>query len=309
MRARCARLSNQGDRADRGAGAATDLERRGGENEFVDAIAGELLKVEALDDVDAALDEQMDVDGHGGGGHEFEGDGIGAGCERTFGADPAGGGLAGAGTADLRDELSGVLPILRPAGAQQDDIAGADFHVLGARGGFEMLGCNYKVNGENVAMVETGDIEENAAAEDRGDGVDGKAFNAAGIGLGDFAAIVQLAVAREVAESVDVGADVATQREGFGGGTAANGGDVLAVLLNQAEQVRRMHGVMRHADEIGLSEIVDFGGLEKSEKIGGHGNTIAWPRAGSGVYSFAFVTWFQPRSSAPDVLPVAVCAA
>jgi hypothetical protein len=40
------------------------------------------------------------------------------------------------------------------------------------------------------------------------------------------------------------------------------------MFLDQAEQIGRMHGMMRHADEIGLGEVVEFGGVEESEEIG-----------------------------------------
>jgi len=267
---RCARLSNQGQRADRGAGAATDLERRGGENEFIDAVAGELLQVQAFDDVDAVLDEQVHVHGHGGGGNEFEGDGVRAGGESTFSTDPTGGGLAGTRAAHLRDEARGVFPVARPAGAQQNDVASAHVHIFGARRGVEVLGCDHEIDGENIGVLERRDVEENSAAEDGRDGVDRKALEPAGIGLRDLAAIVQLAMAREMAESVDMRAHVAAERQGFGGGATAGARDVFSVLLDQAEQIGRMDGVMRHAHEIGLGEVVDFCGFEESKKIRSH---------------------------------------
>jgi len=65
-------------------------------------------------------------------------------------------------------------------------------------------------------------------------------------------------------------ADVAAEGKGFGGGTATGTGDVLAMLFDQTEQVWWMHGVMGHAHEIGLREIIHFRGLEQGEKIGSH---------------------------------------
>src|SRR5689334_22717498 len=87
LRVRCARLSNQRQRANRRSRPAADLERRGGEDEFVDAVGGELLEIQAFDDVDAVFDQQVDVHGHSGGGNELEGDGVGAGGESAFTAD------------------------------------------------------------------------------------------------------------------------------------------------------------------------------------------------------------------------------
>ena len=116
--------------------------------------------------------------------------------------------------------------------------------------------------------LKTRDVQEDAAPEDGSHGVDRQALQAAGVGLRDFAAIVQLAVAREMAERVDVRAHVAAEGERFRCRASARGRDVLAVLFHQAEQVRRMHGMMRHADEIRLGEVVEFGGVEESEQIG-----------------------------------------
>ena len=44
---------------------------------------GQLVEVQALDDVDAALDQQVDVHGHGRVGDALEGDGVGAGGENA----------------------------------------------------------------------------------------------------------------------------------------------------------------------------------------------------------------------------------
>jgi len=86
----------------------------------------------------------------------------------------------------------------------------------------------------------------------------------------DPAAIVQFSGAREMAQGIDVRADVTAERQGFRRRAAARGRDELAVLLHQTEQVGRMHGMVRHADEIWLREIVDFGGLEEIEELGSH---------------------------------------
>ncbi len=69
-------------------------------------------------------------------------------------------------------------------------------------------------------------------------------------------------MARKMAERVDVRAHVAAESERFRCRASARGGYVLAVLFHQAEQVRRMHGMMRHADEIRLREVVEFGGVQ-----------------------------------------------
>ena len=84
------------------------------------------------------------------------------------------------------------------------------------------------------------------------------------------AAIVQLARTRKVTERVDVSPDMPSESQGFGSRAASGRSDVLAVFLDEAEQIRWMHGVMRHPDEIRLCEIVGFCGLQLVEEIGSH---------------------------------------
>src|SRR5579872_5639003 len=72
--------SNQGDGADRRPGASANLQRRGYKQEFLRARCSEFFEVEALDDMDAAFDEQMYVDPHLRARREFEGRGVAARC-------------------------------------------------------------------------------------------------------------------------------------------------------------------------------------------------------------------------------------
>ena len=55
---------NYGDRADGGAGGAHDLQGRGDEGELVLFGGGQFFEIQALDDVNAAFDEQVNVNGH-----------------------------------------------------------------------------------------------------------------------------------------------------------------------------------------------------------------------------------------------------
>jgi len=48
-------------------------------------------------------------------------------------------------------------------------------------------------------------------------------------------------------------------------------GDQVAMLFGESEEEWRVRRVMRHAGEVGLAEIVDFGFLKLFEK-GVHGN-------------------------------------
>ena len=65
-------------------------------------------------------------------------------------------------------------------------------------------------------------------------------------------------------------ADVSAERQRFRRRAGAYGRNELTMLLHQAEQVGRMHGMVRHTDEIRLREIVDFGGLDELEEVGSH---------------------------------------
>src|SRR5262249_48937499 len=72
------RSLHDGHRAHGRSGGAADLQRQRDEEELRHTRGGELVEIEALDDVDAALDQQVDVDGHGGVGDLLERDGVGA---------------------------------------------------------------------------------------------------------------------------------------------------------------------------------------------------------------------------------------
>jgi hypothetical protein len=75
-----------------------------------------------------------------------------------------------------------------------------------------------------------------------------------------------------MAQGINVRADVSAERQRFRRRAGVDGRNELAMFFHQAEQVGRMHGMVRHADEIRLREIVDFGGLDEVEKLGGHGH-------------------------------------
>jgi hypothetical protein len=137
-----------------------------------------------------------------------------------------------------------------------------------------MLGRDLEILGERAA-VQSGDIEQDSAAQNGSEGVDREAGEPGGLGLerSGVLAPVKAAVAGKMAQGVDVSPHVSAQGESFGGGAIALGPDVLAVLFHHPEQERRMAGVVRHAGEVGLGEIEDASAGKKIEQ-GGHSGSL-----------------------------------
>ena len=73
---------------------------------------------------------------------------------------------------------------------------------------------------------------------------------------------MQFSAAGEMAQGIDVGAYMATQRDRVGRGTVADGSEVFAVGFDQTKEERRMRRVVRHAGEIRLGEVVGLGRSE-----------------------------------------------
>ena len=105
--------------------------------------------------------------------------------------------------------------VARPAGAQQHDIAGAHFDVLGARGSVQVLGRDEEIDRQDIHMLQARDVQQHAAAGNWRHGVDREPLDAAGVRLRDFGAIAQFSRAREVAQGIDVCADVCAERQGL----------------------------------------------------------------------------------------------
>ncbi len=233
------------------------------------AVGSQLFQIQAFDDVDAAFDQQVDVDRHVGIGHLFEGDGIGTGGEDAAAAEPTGSSRSGTGAVDLGYKTGGVVPEAGPTGADQDDVAGADLDAGGGDGGVEVVGGDFEILREVGDARLRGDIEEDAAAEDGRDGVDGVTLDASGVRLqaSHGLAAIQLAAARKVTQGIDVSADVTAQGKTFGGGAIAVAGDIVAVFLVEGEEVGGVIGVVRHAGVIRLREIVDARGLEGLKEL------------------------------------------
>jgi hypothetical protein len=120
-----------------------------------------------------------------------------------------------------------------------------------------VLGHDDKVFGEGFDVEEFRDVQQDSPAEDGFNGVDGMTAEAFGIGLdrGNFLASEEFAVAGEVTESVDVGADMGAERNGFGGGTGSAGVDVVAVFFVESVEERRVRRVMGDSSVERLGEV------------------------------------------------------
>lgn len=156
---------------------------------------------------------------------------------------------------ELRDEFRGIVPVSRPTGAQQHHIAGANRQVR--RGALEMIRSNHKVDRQDVETDQARDVEKYAAAENRLNRVDREPFDAAHVFLnaGGFLSAVQLAVAGIMAERIDVRAGVRAQGNGFGRRARAALMHLLAMLLAETVQKRRVQRKMRDPDEVRLGQI------------------------------------------------------
>ena len=123
--------------------------------------------------------------------------------------------------------------------------------------------------------MQLGDIEQDAATQNRRHGIDREAPEAGGIGLErrGFVTPVQAAAAREMTQGIDVRSYMAPQGKGFGGGAVACRADVLAVPFHQREEEWRMAGVVRHAGEVGLGEIEDARAGKEIEQ-GSHSGSL-----------------------------------
>ena len=77
--------------------------------------------------------------------------------------------------------------------------------------------------------------------------------------LPDGLAAEEFAIAREMAQRIDVGAAVAAHSHGVGARAVAFGTNHVAVFAREAIEERRMRGEVGHAHEIGLGQVVNRG--------------------------------------------------
>src|ERR1700693_1183897 len=94
-------------------------------------------------------------------------------------------------------------------------------------------------------------------------------LNAAGVALHRlrFHAPMEFPAVGEMAERVDVRAHMTAERDGIRARTGAAIRHHVAMFLGQAEQERWMGRKVRHAHEIWLREVVNFGSPELIEQI------------------------------------------
>jgi hypothetical protein len=104
-----------------------------------------------------------------------------------------------------------------------------------------------------------GDVQQHAAPKDGRDSVDTELAESAVIALHGrgLNPAVQLSVAGEVAERIDVRAHMSAERNGIRRGAGVAFPQHVAVFACEAEQIRRMRREMRHAHEVGLRQIVN----------------------------------------------------
>ena len=203
--------------------------------------------------MDAAFHQKMYVNRHFGAGGELEGRGVAARGKDFTLAQPARAFKRWARAAYLIDEERRIVPVLRPAGADERDVA----RIERAAGRFEVGGRDNKIIRQRGNACELRDVEENAAAEDGLDVLDGVSFDARSVSLDGcgFLASEQTAIAGEMAERVYVSADMRAQRDGLGSRTRTTRIHVVPVLLVQAEEERGVGRVVRDAGVVRLGQI------------------------------------------------------
>jgi len=122
-----------------------------------------------------------------------------------------------------------------------------------------MPGGNFEIRRQRIHARVPRSVEQDTAANNRRHGVDGMRAEALLMRLGGcrLDAAEQLAAARKMTQGVNVRTHVAAQCQRIRRGTVSRRTDVLAVLLHQSEQKRRMRRVVRHAGKVGLRQIED----------------------------------------------------
>ena len=206
--------------------------------------------------------------GHARGGHELERDRVGAAGERALGAQPAGGLPIDAGAVQAIDVPASVVPVAGPAGAHQHDVPGGDRDAGATCRPLKVVGVDDKVVGQRLEAFSGSDIEQDAAAKDRLDGVDMVHRQAGRVRLAadGVGPAVELSVQRKVAQSVDVRSDMPAERERIRGRADSVAGG-LPVRLVEAVQERRVVRVVGHAGVVRLRQIDDARLVEALQQV------------------------------------------
>ena len=166
------------------------------------------------------------------------------------------------------DVPAGVVPVAGPAGAHQNDVPGGDRDVGAVCRPLEMVGVDDKVVGQCLQALGGGDIEQDAAAEDRLDGIDMVHRQAGRVRLATNGVVpaVQFSVQRKVAQRVDVRSDMPAEGERIRGRADSVPGG-LAVSLAQAVHERRVVRVVGHAGVVRLRQINDARLVEALQQV------------------------------------------
>jgi len=132
--------------------------------------------------------------------------------------------------ARVTDEGISVVPEQGPSGPDEDHVALQDFNTLRAGTGLEVI-CRYRARGWQRCLAEVArDVKKNSAPEEWR-----HSFNPVGsestsdLGGHRVDSAVERSILGHVAESVDVGANVATGHDDFIGGGPAISTDVIAM--------------------------------------------------------------------------------
>src|SRR5579871_834803 len=255
-------LANR-QRTDRRPSSAPNFERCRDKEKFINSIGRQLFQIQRFNNVDALFHQQMHMHRHAWRRHFLECNGVGPSGENAPFAEPTSAFNLWSGARGRRpraacDVPRGIVPIARPASADERDIATLD---LRARSRFQMFRRNREIRRQRIHLQMPRDIQQHGSPQNRCDGIYRVFPNSAGVTLhhSGFRSAEKFSAAGKMTERVDVRADVTAQRDGIRRRADAAFGYQIAMLLGKSEQKRRMSWKVRHPDEVGLREIVDFG--------------------------------------------------
>src|SRR3954447_10437045 len=274
---------DHGHGADERGGRTGDLERQAHQEKAVDAVGREALEVRVLEQMDAVPAQEVVVHGVGvgraGGRDLLEGRGVGAHQDGVaLLAQPAGGTEIRPRTR-VRVELWAVVPVAHQPGADEDRRARGDRRALGLLDGGELVVGDRVAAGQLVHAAVGGDVEQRRGQEDRGDrgGVATARAEVAELVLGRVAAEPTVAAAGDVAQRVDVGADVHARDHQLAEEAQVLGVavlDELDVALHAravrgavaGQQIGGMAVPLRHADVAARVEVVDVAVFDAAQR-------------------------------------------
>ncbi len=262
--------------ADRGAGGAAHLRGQDDQAEARDAVAGERVQREVLDDVDAGLGEAVLVHRQGQGGvgvgQHLEGHVVGADGDDARSVSQRGRHVDARGAV----QVAGIVhaEMAAPAGADQGDVARLDRPAGGGQGAFEVRRGDNAARAEMIAAVEARDVEQQAAGDERRDVLDAEPGQPpVGQDLVGVGVVVEAVAFGDMAERVDMGADMGVHLDPLEIGAGVVGDAEPAPAADgvfpggpHGHQERRLVG--RHEGRVGaegVGQVVDLGRLDAGE--------------------------------------------